>query len=139
MLWNLTLQCLRFMGDYWLMHMRPDITESFVLALDNGVNSLVESTIGFSLGNLTPFANERLRLPVRLKGMGLRQAADHRYAQFVGGMSQGVMHLLDRVDSEGNTVFGRYNTPAITTFHCNPSSPPDAPASGSRVQSLFRE
>ena len=72
MLWNLTLQCLQFMGDYWLRHLRPDLTESFALALDNGVNSLVESTIGFSLGNLTPFAKERLRLPVQLKGMGLR-------------------------------------------------------------------
>ena len=40
-LWNLTLQCLQFMGDYWLGHLRPDLTESCVLALDNGVNSLV--------------------------------------------------------------------------------------------------
>ena len=26
------------------------------------------------------------------------------------------MHLIDRVDSEGNTVLGRYNTPTITSL-----------------------
>ena len=104
------------MGDYWLRHIHLDLTYLFALALDNGVNTLVESTIGISLGNRTPFAKERMRLPVRQKGMGLRQAADRKFAKFVGGMPQGLMHILDCVDSEGNTVQGRYNTPAITTL-----------------------
>ena len=74
------------MGDYWLRHIRQDLTESFALALDNGVNTLVESTIGISLGNLTPFEKECIRLPVRLKGMGIRQAADRKFVAFIGGM-----------------------------------------------------
>ena len=27
MLWILTVTCLQFMGDYWIRHVRPDLTE----------------------------------------------------------------------------------------------------------------
>ena len=52
------------MGDYWLRHILPDLTELSTFALDNGDNTLVESIIGISLSNLIHFAKERLGLAI---------------------------------------------------------------------------
>ena len=96
-----------------MQHIHTDQTQSFTPALDNGVNALMESTIGIYFKNIMDLSKERLHIPVRLKGLGLHQTADHRFAQFVGGMSQGMMNVINMINSEGNIAKVRYNMPAI--------------------------
>ena len=72
--------------------------ESFIIALNSGVKSLVESTIGMYLRNIMDVSKECIRIPVILKGLGMYQVADFRFAQFVDGILQGVMNLMDRFD-----------------------------------------
>ena len=96
MLWILTVVCLQFMGDYWLRHVSPDYTEEFSQKTDEGIHQLVETTIGMNTASWTEFARERLRLPIRMKGCGLREAVDRRYGQYLGAMLQSTMPLMDR-------------------------------------------
>ena len=54
-----------------------------------------------------------MRLPLRNKGCGLREAEDIRYAQFIGAVAQCIPQLIDRLDKEGNIVPGRLNTESV--------------------------
>ena len=95
MLWVLVLACFQFQGDYWLRHVRPDWTETFAQSIDEGVLNLVQLSVGSNMSNWSRFAFERMALPVRCKGMGLRGAADRRFAQFVGAATQSLPALVD--------------------------------------------
>ena len=61
-------------------------------------------------------AKERVRLPIRHKGCGLREARDRGFVKFLGETAQSLMHLMDRVDKEGNTIRGRYDTQPIRSL-----------------------
>ena len=69
MLWILTLVCCQHRGDYWLRHVRPDWTESFARGIDGGIQSLFETCAGISLDTWSDYAKERIRLPIRYKGL----------------------------------------------------------------------
>ena len=49
MLWVLTVVCFQFMGDYWLRHVRPDLTLAFVEAIDAGVATLFQTCTGIAI------------------------------------------------------------------------------------------
>ena len=85
MLWVLTVACLQFMGDYWIRHVRPDLTETFAEGVDAGVQKLFKHCVGVNTETWSEVARERMRLPIRHKGCGLREARDRRFAQFLGG------------------------------------------------------
>ena len=61
-------------------------------------------------------AKERVRLPIRHKGCGLRDAEDRRFGQFLGAAAQSLIHLMDRVDKGGSTIKGRLNTQPIRSL-----------------------
>ena len=108
---------MQFMGDYWLRHVRPDFTEDFAVSIDEGVVELVDSSIGVSTASFTDIGQERLRLPQRLKGCGLRQAVDRRHAQFLGGLTQSLPHLINHTDENNNvTAAGRMHVPSIVAL-----------------------
>ena len=101
------------MGDYWLWHVRPDWTEEFAQQIDEGIHRLVETTISMSTASWTEFARNRMRLPLRMKGCGLREAVDRRHGQYMGAMLQSTMPLIDRTNEEGLVIAGRLNIPSI--------------------------
>ena len=116
MLWILTVTCLQFMGDYWMRHVRPDLTEKFARGIDEGINAIFRRCIGVNTESWSDIAKERLRLPIRLKGCGLREAEDRRFGQYLGATAQSVIQLIDRMDDSGNRIAGRLHTPAIATL-----------------------
>ena len=116
MLWILTVTCLQFMGDYWIRHVRPDLTEKFAQGIDKGISAIFQRCIGVNTECWSDIAKERLRLPIRLKGCGLREAEDRRFGQYLGATAQSVIHLIDRRDDNGNRIAGRLNTPAIVNL-----------------------
>jgi hypothetical protein len=61
-------------------------------------------------------AKERARLPVRFKGLGLREAKERRYSQFIGGAAQSLIPLLNRQDKHNNTIVGRMHIPCIVNL-----------------------
>ena len=68
MLWILTVTCRHFKGDYWVRHMRPDLTENFAQGIDIGITTIFQQYIGVNTKTtLLAIPNERLRLPSCLK------------------------------------------------------------------------
>ena len=61
-------------------------------------------------------SRERVALPVRRRGMGLRGAEDRRHAQFLGGLVQSIPILVDRQDASGNTLAGHLPLPCLTNM-----------------------
>ena len=116
MQWILTLACLQFQGDYWLRHIDPSLTKEFALGIDYGIYLLVEKAFGIRIASFSDIARERMRLPLRNKGCGLREAEDRRHAQFIGAVAQCVPQLIDRLDKEGNIVPGRLNTESVIEY-----------------------
>ena len=67
MLWIPTVTCLQFMGDYWIRHVRLDLTEKFSRGTDEGISAIFQKCTGVNMGSWSNLAKERLRLPIRLK------------------------------------------------------------------------
>jgi hypothetical protein len=116
MLWILTVTCLQFMGDYWIRHMRPYLTEKFLRGIDEGISAIFRPCIDVNTKSWSDIAKERLRLPIRLKGYGLREAEDRIFGQYLGATAQSVIHLIDRMDDSGNRIAGGLHIPAITNL-----------------------
>ena len=72
------------MGDYWLWHVIPSMTREFAETIDDGIFNLFQTYTDMAISSWSTFAKERIRLPIKLKGCGLRRAADRRSGQYVG-------------------------------------------------------
>jgi len=58
---------------------------------------------------------ERMRLPIRYKGLGLRESVDRCHTQYIGALAQSLPDLINRTD--GNTVIpGRLNIPSLVAM-----------------------
>ena len=86
------------------------------MAIDSGVATLFQTCTGTDITAWSLVVQERVRLPMRMKGCGLRGAADRRYAQYIGAAVQSVPHLVDRTDEAGCVTSGRLNLPSIATL-----------------------
>ena len=104
------------MGDYWIRHVRPDLTERFSQGIDEGIETILQQCVGMNTATWSDIAKDKFRLPVCLKGCGLRNAEDRQYGQYIGAAAQSVIHLIDRTDKTGNKIAGRLNTPALITL-----------------------
>ena len=117
MLWLLVSGCLQFKPDYWLRHIRPDWTAEFASGVDESIHELVQMCMGINTNtSWSDIAKERARLPVRLRGLGLRGAMDRRYSQYIGGAAQSLIPLLNRQDKHNNTIVGRMHIPCIVNM-----------------------
>ena len=94
MLWILMLVCFQIMEGYWLRHIRPDFTEDFAKGINKGILDIFKTIIGINTANWSDHTTERIKLPVIMKGYGLREAEDRQYGQFIGAIL-----LLELVDS----------------------------------------
>ena len=111
--------CCQFVGDYWLRHIRPDLTEEFSKGIDKGILKLFETTtIRINTVDWSDHVTERMKLPLRMKGCGFRdrEAEDRWYGQFLGAMLQIILPLMDRMNSGNCHIPDRLNIPAITNL-----------------------
>ena len=115
MLWILIHVCLQFTGDYWLRHLRPDYTEEFATEIDAGIRKLLQACIGVNIDSWSDIAKERMRLPIRYKGLGLRESVDRRHAQYIGALAQSLPDLINRTDGN-NVIPGRLNIPSLVAM-----------------------
>jgi len=117
MLWLLITGCLQFKPDYWLRHLHPNLTEDFASGVDESIHELVQMCMGINIDtSWSNIAKERARPPIRMKGLGLREATDRRFSQFIGGAAQSIIHLINRQDKRNNTIEGRLHIPCIVNM-----------------------
>ena len=109
--WALTLRCIQHMGNYWTRHIPPHLTAAFCTRIDASVQTMVIASTQLDSTTLSPFTVERMKLPIKCKGMGLRSLYDRRHAEYIGGMIQGIPPLLNRLSPTGLIITGRMNTP----------------------------
>ena len=68
-----------------------------------------------------------MRLPIRLKGCGIREAEDRRFGQYLGAATQSVMYLIDQMDNTGKNTWkaqhpGTHQPHWGRVFQCPPHS-----------------
>ena len=118
------------MGNYWDRQIPPYLTADFCTRVDTAVQTMVIASTQLDSSTLTPFTIERMRLPVKYKGMGLRSLYYRRHAEYVGGMMQGIPPLLNRLTPSNILISGRMNTPLMerwlgkNSFDGNPDKRP---------------
>ncbi len=112
MLWILTLVCMQFMGDYWSWHIRPDYTADFAQGLDEGIHKIFQLCIGIDINLWIDFAKERMQLPIRFKGLGLRESCGRCHAQHIRALTQSIPYLIDQTDGN-NIIQWRLNIQSI--------------------------
>lgn len=69
----------------------------------------IKQALHIDIRELNPKVSEREQLPIRMKGLGVRNLVDRRHREFTGGVMQGVQPLLDRIAKEGIRMPGRLN------------------------------
>jgi hypothetical protein len=143
MLWILTLACLQFTGNYWIRHIHPDYTIEFAESIDAGVK-LFQMCVGVDINSWSGHVQEQIHFPIQLDGCGLQMAEDTRYAQFMGGMIQSVLPLIDWKDQEGKKIPGRLHILAVVnmlgkdSFHHPPTPPWETFLSAARPTSNLK-
>ena len=73
----------------------------------------VQTSTGLDIPSLSDFTQERLRLPIRMKGLGMRSLVDRRHAEYVGGMIQGIPPLMDTKNDNGVQLTGKLATTSM--------------------------
>ena len=77
----------------------PDFKEEFAKGIDRGILELFE-TIGINTAVWSGHARGRMKLPIRMKGCGLRETEDRPHEQFVGDMLRSTITLMDRMEGQ---------------------------------------
>ena len=97
-LWQIILRCLQHKGTYWCQHLPPEITAAFSRRIDLAINQLVLLATEIDLIGIetSDFTKERCQMPMRSKGLGIRELEDRRNTEFIGGAVQGISYLMDR-------------------------------------------
>ena len=83
------------------------------MGTDLSIADLFQATVGMDMDEWSMAAQERLRLPLRKRGCGLREAVDRRFGQFIGGMAQSLPAIVTRTLVTNITVEGRLNPSSI--------------------------
>jgi len=96
-LWQLNLRCLQFKGNYWCRHIPGRFTKSFSRQIDLEIGNITLLATGVDNRDpsLSTFTKERIRLPMNLKGLGVRDLETHGASEYIGGVVQGISLLLD--------------------------------------------
>ena len=111
---NYSKVILSHLGDYWIRHIRPDWTEARAERIDKNTDQILGLCTDMKMESWSTHAQEQMRLPMSMRGCGLRQATDRTHAQFVGAMTESTPQLFNRKDSNGNEIGGRLPTPKLT-------------------------
>jgi len=93
-LWLLILNCLHFKGNYFVRNIPPQFTEGLCTRLDSAIDKLMGQCFCLKSEELSTFNKIRIHLPIRLGGLGVRELSRVRYAEFIGGVMDGIPLLL---------------------------------------------
>ena len=107
-LWTMTYYSLQHRITYWLRNLTPDETEEFARHFDAAILECAETATNNRFDPDT-LPHDRLFLPTRLKGAGLRRADKLRRPAFVGALLDVLPAFIDRVDPEDGSVPGLYH------------------------------
>ena len=99
-LWLLILNCLQFKENYFVRNIPPQFTEGF--------DKLMGQCFSLKSEELSTFNKIRIHLPTRLGDLGVRELSHVRYAEFTGGIMDGIPPLLPQHHDDGE-LHGKVN------------------------------
>jgi hypothetical protein len=109
--WLMLYHSTQYTIDYWLQHCAPEDTLELATAFDTLILRLAGAALGQSFVGVE-HGVDRLRLPVRMGGLGLRSRVDLRDAAFVG-MAAKVVPALVHAPSAPPSAQGHFCTAVI--------------------------
>lgn len=65
---------------------------------------MAQSSTQLDSSTLPSFTKEGMRLPIKLKGIGLQSLFGHQLAKFIGGIIQGIPTLIDQMSPSNATL-----------------------------------
>ncbi len=87
----------------------PEETEEMVKTVDLCIMEAVHAATGLNF-EIENMAKERLRLPARMKGGGVKRATHKRYPAFLGAMLDVLPIMIDREYENGEVTVGVYSS-----------------------------
>ena len=92
-LWQLNLRCLQFKGSYWCRHFPGRLfTKVFGKRIDAEIDTITPIATCVDMNrpaSLSRFTEERIRLPLNLKGLGIRDLVTRGPSEYISGVVQG--------------------------------------------------
>jgi len=122
-LWLLILNCLQFKGNYFVRNIPPQFTEEFCTTLDSAIDKLMGQCFSLKNEELSTFNKIRVHLTIRLGGLGVRVLTHVRYAEFIGGVMDGIPPLLPQHHDDGE-LHGKLNKLYVEHWIGGNSHPP---------------
>jgi hypothetical protein len=108
-LWTMLPFSLQYRVTYWLRTCTPQETEEVTATVDCCIMEAVQVVTGVNF-DTKDMPKERLRLPERMKGGGLRRAMDRRYPAFLGALLDVLPRIIDRKAENGEIEVGCYSS-----------------------------
>ena len=106
-LWTMLQFSLHHRITYWLRTCTPKETEEMAEHVGWGIMEAVQAATGVDF-DLEAAARERLRLPARMKGGGIKRAADTRRPAFLGALLDVLPRCIDKKSANGEDMPGYY-------------------------------
>jgi hypothetical protein len=107
-LWTMLQFSLQHRITYWLRTCTPEETAEMAGRVDCCIMEAVHAATGVKF-DTEVMAKERLRLPARMKGGGIKRAADVKYPAFLGALLSVLPRCVDKKDKNGEIVKGIYS------------------------------
>jgi len=107
-LWLLILNYLQFKGHYFVRNIPLQFTEGFCTTLESAIDKLMGQCFSLKSEEVSTFNKIRVHLPIRLRGLGIRVLSHVRYAEFIGGVMDGIPPLLPQHHDDGE-LHGKVN------------------------------
>lgn len=104
--WCCVYYALQHKFDYFLQNIAPIHTLPHAAALDIELHRISELSLGFDLRD--PLSSSRLRLPIRLRGGGIRRLTDIAGPAYIGTLCKVLPRFVDREDLEHNVLRGLF-------------------------------
>ena len=98
--WTMLQFSLQHRVTYWLRTCTPEETEEMAAHVDCCIMEAVQAATGVDF-DTEEVARERLRLPTRMKGRGIKRTTDTRYPSFLGALLDVLPRCIDRRDENG--------------------------------------
>ena len=103
-LWLFVLRCFQHYGSYTCRLTKPSLSLHFSRDLDSQILRLVGRATGFDMEEIqqNKLLYQRLRAPIRHRGMGVKSLEETRHAEYIGGVLEACMLLFERKTRPAN-------------------------------------
>ena len=108
-LWTLLQYSLQHKITYWLRTCTPEETEEMAELVDVAILEVCHAATGIRF-DVEPVAKDKLRLPARLKGGGIKSMADMRRHAFLGAILDILPRCIDIRGPNGEEMEGIYKS-----------------------------